>query len=240
MSQPNRKPLDFKTLKNKQRRERHKFPQDLSLRVHRAISWGLRAEKEANDFDAGFLLLWIGFNAAYARDSGARIDGEKGSEERKAFQNYFNILTPLDNSSLYDAVWKEEFLAKNFLLVEDQFLYESFWKFHAGREAHKNWKNWLERDKQFFLRAQSYSDMRKKRATAKILYIIFSRLYVLRNQLMHGSATWGGRLNRTSVRRGATIMRRMLPIFIDLMMDNPHGNWGKPWYIPVSEGETGA
>ena len=82
MGQPNMNPPDFQTLKDKQRKLRDGFPQDLSLRVHRAISWGLRAEKEVKDFDAGFLLLWIGFNAAYARDSGIRIDGERGSEER--------------------------------------------------------------------------------------------------------------------------------------------------------------
>ena len=234
MGQPNMKPPDFKTLKNKQRKLRGGFPQDMSLRVHRAISWGLRAEKEVNDFDAGFLLLWIGFNAAYAKDSNARIDGERGSEERRAFRNYFKDLVPLDDGTLYDAVWKEEFLVKNFLLVEDKFLYEAFWKFRAGK-GHENWQIGLEQDKRFFLKAQACSNAQKKRATAKILFIIFCRLYVLRNQLMHGGATWNSRLNRTTVRRGATIMKRMLPVFINLMMDNPHEDWGKPWFIPVDK-----
>ena len=234
MGQSNMNPPNFQTLKDKQRRLRDGFPQDLSLRVHRVISWGLRAEQEVNDFDASFLLLWIGFNAAYARDSDTRIDGEKGSEERRAFRNYFNDLTPLDNGSLYDAVWKEEFILKNFLLVEDKFLYEAFWKFQAGK-GHENWERGLEQDKRLFLKAQAYSDAQKKRSMAKILFVIFSRLYVLRNQLMHGGATWNGRLNRTTVRRGATIMKRMLPVFINLMMDNPHEDWGKPWFIPIDK-----
>ena len=60
--------LDFNSLKEKQRALRSGFSDSLTLRVHRAISWFGRAQAEPDDLDVRFILLWIGFNAAYASD----------------------------------------------------------------------------------------------------------------------------------------------------------------------------
>lgn len=226
--------MNFKTLKNKQRKERHKFPDYLSLRVHRAISWGLRAEQETDDIDVIFLLLWVGFNAVYASDSDTRGDEEKGSRERKAFKAYLGILADLDDGSLYDAVWNERFLAKNSLLVEDKYLHQTYWKFLAGKTG-KSWEDELRKDENTFNSAKAYRGIRSKRVTANVLFIIFCRLYILRNQLLHGSATWKSGLNRKAVRRGANIMQRMLPIFVNIMMDNPAVEWGTPCYLPTEQ-----
>ena len=59
---------DFLTMKNKQRSLREGFPTVLALGVHRALSWHGRAEGERDDPDPQFILLWIGFNAAYAAE----------------------------------------------------------------------------------------------------------------------------------------------------------------------------
>ncbi|WP_235901634.1 HEPN domain-containing protein [Alcanivorax sediminis] len=58
--------IDYKTLKNRQRQERDNYPDNLGLRVHRALSWFNRAEQEA-DPDSRFIFLWIAFNAGYAK-----------------------------------------------------------------------------------------------------------------------------------------------------------------------------
>lgn len=70
--------------------------------------------------------------------------------------------------------------------------------------------------------------------TVRILSILFDRLYVLRNQLVHGGATWNSEVNRDQVRDGASFLGCLLPIFIDLMMDNPGHEWPMPNY-PVVE-----
>ena len=57
---------DFETLKDKQRRLRDVFPPSFGLRIHRALSWLGRSEAEPDDADVRFILLWVGFNAAYA------------------------------------------------------------------------------------------------------------------------------------------------------------------------------
>jgi len=56
-------------LKEKQRSIRQHFPENLGLRVHRAISWLIRASQEPDDPDVAFVLLWISFNACYAEDN---------------------------------------------------------------------------------------------------------------------------------------------------------------------------
>jgi len=72
------------------------------------------------------------------------------------------------------------------------------------------------------------------RNTAEILSLVFDRLYVLRNQLVHGGATWNSRVNRDQVRDGAAILAFLMPVFVDVMMDHPDEDWGRPFY-PVVE-----
>ena len=65
---------------------------------------------------------------------------------------------------------------------------------------------------------------------------VFDRLYVLRNQLVHGGATWNSSVNRDQVRDGTRILAFLVPLFIDLMMDNPDIAWGDPCYPVVEDG----
>lgn len=69
----------------------------------------------------------------------------------------------------------------------------------------------------------------------KILSLVFDRLYVLRNQIVHGGSTWGGNVNRQQVRDGAAILGFLMPVFVNLMMENPHEDWGVPFYPVVSD-----
>lgn len=69
--------------------------------------------------------------------------------------------------------------------------------------------------------------------TRVVLSILFDRLYVLRNQLFHGGATWNSGVNRRQVQDGAQIMAFLVPHFIELMMDDPDAGWGPPYYPVV-------
>ncbi len=60
---------------------------------------------------------------------------------------------------------------------------------------------------------------------------------MLRNQLLHGGATWNSATNRNQVRDGAAVLGWLLPILIDIMMDNPDHNWGRAFY-PVVKGSA--
>ena len=69
--------------------------------------------------------------------------------------------------------------------------------------------------------------------TTVVLSIVLSRLYTLRNQLVHGGATWNGSVNRDQLRDGCAIMSKLTPLLIELMMDNPDALWGDPVFPVV-------
>lgn len=59
-----------------------------------------------------------------------------------------------------------------------------------------------------------------------VLGIVFDRLYVLRNQLMHGGATWTSRVNRRQVNDGNSLLGDLVPVAIELMLDRPEVEYG--------------
>ena len=65
-----------------------------------------------------------------------------------------------------------------------------------------------------------------------ILNILFDRLYVLRNQVFHGNATWNSKINREQLYKCTDLLSEVLPIFILIMIENPSFNWGE-LIVPV-------
>ena len=223
-------PLDPTTLKQKQRELRDGFPLPLTLRVHRALSWLRRAEYERDDLDVRFILMWVGFNAAYAGDLDRALDGEgKAGNERERFDQFFAALVDMDaGNRIYNVIW-ERFSQEIRLLMDNKYVFAPFWKHHAGEFSGAGWEVSFDSAKRAANRALAEKD------TAVALSILFDRLYVLRNQLVHGGATWDSSANRDQVRDGASLLGCLLPVFLDLMMDNPDAEWAMPMYPVVDE-----
>jgi hypothetical protein len=215
--------LKHRVLKEKQRKLRDGFETALTLRVHRALSWLGRAEDENDDLDVCFVLLWIGFNAIYAADIDEALSGE-----RDRFKAFFATLLSLDRDDrIYDVVWKR-FPNEIRLLLNNKFVFSPFWAHQNGVVGYEDWAERLSSSQRAINAALARHD------TPRILSVIFDRLYVLRNQLIHGGATWNSSANRDQVRDGAAVLHWLLPIFIDIMMDHPEQEWGMPHY-PVIE-----
>ena len=213
------------TLKNKQRKIRATFPDGLALRVHRSISWLTRSEKEAADLDVCFILLWISFNSAYASD----IE-ETDANERASFKKFFSTLIKLDNKHrVYDAVWTR-FSQEIRILLDNKYIFGPFWSHQNGLPGYERWEDRLEASK------KSASQAMKSFDTPALLAVVFDRLYVLRNQIIHGGSTWNSSVNRRQVQDSVSVLSWLLPIFIDIMMDNSKQDWGKPFYPVVEPG----
>ena len=73
-----------------------------------------------------------------------------------------------------------------------------------------------------------------KRDTVSVLSIVLSRIYTLRNQLVHGGATWGSSVNREQLRDCTRLMRKLVPLVIEVMMDHPETRWGDACYPVVN------
>ncbi len=216
--------LSHAVLKARQREIRDGFPETMGLRVHRAISWIGRAETCGDDADARFVFLWIAFNAAYADETEFRA---AAPPERAAFRSYFGKLNALDDERrIYRALW-ERFSGPVRLLMENKYVFSPFWQHHNGVVGHADWEEQFKTSSRAFARAFQKGD------GVKVLISVFDRLYILRNQIVHGGSTWNSGVNRDQVRDGASILGFLMPVFVDIMMDNPSENWGKPFYPVV-------
>lgn len=214
--------LDFATLKQRQREEREAYPVNLALRVHRALSWLDRAER-CEDDDGRFIFLWIAFNAAYANDIGDR----DRDPEQKVFGRFLRKLTELDNDDvLYELIWTE-FPNSIRLLLDNQFVFQPFWDFQNGLIEEQTWKKEFERAKVVANKALA------GHSTTTVLAVILSRMYTLRNQLIHGGATWNSGVNRDQLRDCSAFLGKLVPYIIKLMMDNPDTLWGDACYPVV-------
>ena len=197
---------------------------NMSLRVHRALSWLHRAELCEDDIDGRFIFLWIAFNAAYANEIG---DQERPSEQ-VFFGSFLQKLVDLDkNEILYELIWRE-FSSSIRILLENRFVYQPFWNFQNGQLSEDEWKTKFEQAK-----VAAHKALGAHHTTA-VLRIILSRMYTLRNQLVHGGATWNSTVNRSQVQDGAAILGLLVPTVIHLMMEMPDRHWGEPCY-PVVE-----
>lgn len=215
--------MDFKSLKAKQREVREKFSEDLGLRVHRALSWLEKAEQCSEDLDSNFIFLWIAFNAAYAQDTEFLRHSEAES-----FSLFISKLVELDKeNTFYNLVWSE-FSTSIRLLLDNKFVFQPFWEYHNGKLSEEEWKSKFSKAK---TRANSAL---ANRETDILISIILQRLYTLRNQLVHGGATWNSSANRTQVKDGVVFLRRLVPVLINVMMDNPTEIWGSANYPVIS------
>jgi hypothetical protein len=215
--------MNHERLKARQRSERSAHHPNLAIRVHRALSWLERAEAE-QDLDSRFVFLWIAFNAAYATD----IPSEFRASEQSTFKAFIGKLLELDRAGrLQQLVWTE-FPKSIRLLLDNPYVFEDFWEFQRGRLAEEEWKRRFEGAKAASRFALGCQD------TVTVLSVVLHRVYTLRNQIVHGGATWKSSVNRDQVRDCVKLMDAFVPVIIETMLDNPGTVWGDAMY-PVAE-----
>ncbi len=186
-----------------------------NLRLRRALSWLGRAEVEyvREDFDAAFIFYWIALNAMYSSS-----DNSDSGNRRKYLKKIVSQERPHGSvDAIFDTIWAD--LGDEIeTLLNNRFVYQPQWDQDTKWE--KDWENDNEKTKKAI----------EKGRTEGILLELFDRLYTLRNQLLHGCATWRGSKNREPVETGAKIMACLVPHFIEVMLDNPRAKWGMPSY----------
>lgn len=208
---------------------------DLNLRLRRVLSWFARADEHhrGGDHDTAFILYWIAFNAAYGR-----IDLPQEQSERETLRRYFRTVTGL-NQSLRGAIRKDNaFQSQAMDLLGSKYVFEPFWKHHNRTPGSGDWASRLARSRnkaRGLMKNVLNSNVRAADNLAEILDLLFARLYTLRNQLLHGGATWSSSKNRAQVRTGTAIMAALMPYFIEAMIENPDADWGAPRYPVVND-----
>lgn len=218
--------MNYEALKARQRAERHAHHPNLALRVHRSLSWLHRAEQLAaeGDQDGSFVFLWIAFNAAYATE----IDERYRLSEQDAFRAFLQKLKDLDPAGRIEKLLWSEFAGSIRVLLDNQYVFQDFWNFKNGTLAEDEWKRRFAAAKNAAHRSLANRD------TVTVLSVVMSRIYTLRNQLVHGGATWNSSVNRDQIRDCTNFLSKLVPLVIEIMLDNSTSLWGDACY-PVVE-----
>lgn len=215
--------MDYQALKARQRLERSGHHSNLALRLHRALSWLDRSE-QAEDLDGQFIFLWIAFNSAYATD----IDERHRLSEQETFKAFLAKLCNLDVENLIEKLIWSEFPGSIRVLLDNPYVFQSFWDFQNDKISEQQWTASFERGRRRAHEALAARD------TPVVLGVLFNRIYTLRNQMMHGGATWNSGVNRSQLRDCVNFLDKLVPVTIQLMLDNPKTLWGDAYYPVVT------
>ena len=202
-------PITAFALKERHREIRDGQPDALRLRIHRALSWLTLSEQEADDPDTRFILQWIALNAAYAREFG------REETERDRARGFVETLVRLDANKLLHQALFQQFTGPIRTLIDNKFTFEPFWTAMRTHDSSGRWEESFANSKKAAFAAVMQGD------TSKVLGIVFDRLYVLRNQLIHGGATWNSQINRAQVADGIAILGTLVPLVLAIMMEHP-------------------
>lgn len=113
------------------------------------------------------------------------------------------------------------------MLLDNQYVFQSFWSHQSGKIDEAAWKARFASGKKAAQQALASGN------TPALLGVLFNRLYTLRNQLIHGGATWNGSVNREPLRDCTNLLGKLVPLIIELMMDSADTLWGDACY-PVA------
>lgn len=196
------------------------LPEDLNIRLHRAISWLSCAEKQTKDIDLYFLTQWIAFNSCYALDQ----NNQEQKTEREKFRQFIHNLVKHDaEQRIFNMLW-DKFSGPIRVLIQNPYIFRTFWDFQRGDV--KDWKKAFERSN------DEASKYLAKKNVEGLLEILLDRLYILRNQLIHGGSTYNSKINRPQVKDGSRILELLIPVIIETIMQHPEEDWG-PLLFPV-------
>lgn len=214
--------MDSTSLKLKFKARKLHFAENNAIRIHRALSWlESSSDVKAND-DLTFISLWVSFNACYA----VQVPSENLLSEKGNFRVFLKKLVKHDSEKrFYNLLWNH-FSGPVRLLINNQYVYKPFWDFHRGEV--KDWK------KSFDASVADSLKYLSDQKVVELLEVVLDRLYTLRNQLIHGGATYKSEVNRSQVIDGKNILSMLVPLIIEIMIDNEYEDWGEIYYPVVA------
>ena len=198
------------------------MPESHAVRLHRAISWLRCAQENDEQADIQFISLWIAFNACYGVDD----EQNKALTERTIFNRFIERLVKHDTGNdIYNLLWFK-FSGPVNALLKNQYVFPPFWEAQHRALGEDHWKSRFDSCTKATMRY--LADER----VPDLLSIVLDRLYVLRNQLMHGGATYQSSVNRDQVRDGCQMLSFLMPVIVKIMLDAKDEDWGDI-YFPV-------
>jgi len=199
--------------------------QNFQIRVHRSLSWleralGSDAELEP---DGRLLYGWIAFNALYGR-----WDDDAGfaAKDRDSWQTFLQGVLKDDTDG---AIGRRLVVLRQPVLdlLDNKFLDPQFWR-NPNAKANR---------KAFFAAQSDFVEGR----WLSLAIAAIDRVYTLRGQIVHGAATRGSKLNRTTLRLGCQVLEGILGPLLEIVIDRcADDDWPPLCYPPIDEGYSRA
>ena len=204
-------------------------------RMQRAWSW-LHLSEKSKSHDEKFIFLWIAFNAAYGtefpgesmgrHESSTQNPNRRCSEEIKRLTDFVNKIVERDHARTIETILWKKFPGLDLLenkkkssgpiksLLKNRYVFGLFWKWVKGKLEGENWESRLEESKQWVL------ESRKRGNVREVLEEVLKRLYVLRNQIVHGGTTFAVGKGRDQIKDGSRIMESLMRPILEIMQDD--------------------
>lgn len=210
------------------------FNQQHSTRLHRALSW-LKAASEQMDndnTDQAFINLWISFSACFYIDGDAPVE------------SFIEKIVALDKQQkIYECLW-HQYSGSVKALIKNPYVFDGFWQAQRNQlqgshslavtDSLKQTMDepfWMANFEQSSVEALNYLSRKK---VAPLFSIVLDRLYVLRNQVLQGGATYQSRVNREQVSDGVNLLASIMPVIISIMLAGADQDWGEIAYPVIS------
>ena len=121
-------------------------PDNFTVRVRRVETWLERAEtaRKSGDRDVAFILYWIAFNAAYARESRSEV-----RYARPAIEAYFCDLRSVDLKRVIRDSIGNKCRHHIHTLVDIEFLFDPYWDYANELPRNYDWHKDFTNDRDF-------------------------------------------------------------------------------------------
>jgi len=225
----------YQILKQDLRARRDDFTQVHSTRLHRSLSW-LKAAGEqlqADNVDQAFINLWISFSACFY------IEGEE------SIAPFIEKLVALDDQQrIYTCLWSE-YSGSVKALIKNPYVFAEFWQAQRLKGEQRELSvemegsdqeslDWEDSESAWRLSFDQSSvealNCLSRKKVAPLFSIVLDRLYVLRNQVLQGGATYQSQVNREQVGDGVALLSSIMPIIISIMLNSSQEDWGEIAY----------
>ena len=175
---------------------------------------------QKDDSDLALVSLWIAFNSLYGQWDRIR---REPCQDRECWRTFVDRILVLDANDLIVATLLEhKRLAMS--LFEDDCLTTTYWR-DPSRQGNGHAKRMRNSAQGWYLAEQ----------WTMLLDELLDRVYLMRCQLVHGAATYGGKLNRTSLRHCVCMLGHLLTVFLLVWIEGgADQDWGTMCYPPLS------
>lgn len=213
------------------KRFKMEYPENFRIKVYRSLTWLSKAAslKDPGDLDLRFVALWISFNCAYACEVGPS-DPQTG--DHATLRNFLKTVCRFDQANDLHDFLKERVDGSLGQILASRYTLQAFWDYHNGKIGKEEWLRRYDDNRNRTQRALERGDH-----SDDVLNIVFNRIYTIRNQVLHGGSTCGGKTNRALLSSASDFLLGLMPRILLIMMDNYDlRDWGRPYYPVVRDG----